>query len=415
MTLKEIIKTFMQMVDKFYVRKKDAGNLGKHYSVIIDFSKSDPGGMISYADDVDRAPMSLDWFDILGLKLCVLKEGKVLYYLNPDNVAKQINGSPADITTLGNDVMLEVPRMGTNCMWLDSNRLKITITTAPNRSGYDYRAFSLHKYNDCDKIYIGRYHACLNNNKMYSSSGKTPMESQTLAQHRTYATARGTGYTDIGICDDILLQCLYLLIVKNFNSQSVVGRGIVDNDAKHNTGEANTFGWLNGGSSNRTNGNTAVCCLGLENFWGNIWVWEDGIIKTPVSGNISQQTITMAQYADQYNSNGSGYENIGTFPYTLVDTVNNGRQYGYQGRVAGVPKFIFLPNSSTVSASGRSESTYMCNWHHIELSATTISDFGGRWASGSGAGAFHRSLAYAPSAALDNGGSRLVYKKVAES
>ena len=143
MTLKEIIKTFMQNVDKFYVRKKDAGNLGKHYSVIIDFSKSDPGGMISYTDDVDCAPMSLDWFDILGLKLCVLKEGKVLYYLNPDNVAKQINGSPADITTLGNDVMLEVPRMGTNCMWINQDKLKITITTAPNRAGYDYRAFDM--------------------------------------------------------------------------------------------------------------------------------------------------------------------------------------------------------------------------------------------------------------------------------
>ena len=250
---------------------------------------------------------------------------------------------------------------------------------------------------------------------MYSSSGKTPMVSQTLAQHRTYATNRGTGYTDIGICDDILLQCLYLLIVKNFNSQSAVGRGIVDTNAKHNTGEANTFGWLNGGSSNRTNENTAICCLGLENFWGNIFVWEDGIIKTPVSGNVSQQTITMAQYADQYNSNGSGYENIGTFPYTLVDTVNNGRQYGYQGRVAGVPKFIFLPNSSTVSASGRSESTYMCDWHHIELSATTISDFGGNWDHGLDAGAFSRTLYDAPSSASGLVGSRLVFKKVEES
>ena len=142
----------MQNVDKFYVRKKDAGNLGKHYSVIIDFSKSDPSGMISYTDDVDCAPMSLDWFDILGLKLCVLKDGKVLYYLNPNNVTKQINGAAADITTLGNDVMLEIPRMGTNCMWINQDKLKITITTAPNRAGYDYRAFSLHKYNDCDKM-----------------------------------------------------------------------------------------------------------------------------------------------------------------------------------------------------------------------------------------------------------------------
>ena len=415
MTLKEIIKTFMQNVDKFYVRKKDAGNLGKHYSVIIDFSKSDPGGMISYTDDVDRAPMSLDWFDILGLKLCVLKEGKVLYYLNPDNVTKQINGSPADITTLGNDVMLEVPRMGTNCMWLDSNRLKITITTAPNRAGYDYRAFSLHKYNDCDKIYIGRYEAYATGNKLYSSSGKAPTCYTTLDNFRTYARNRGTGYTDIGSCDNILLQCLYLLIVKNFNSQAVIGRGVADDTNIHNTGEANTFGWLNTKSTGKTNGKLAICCLGIENFWGNLCVWEDGIIKTPVSGNVSQQTITMAQYADQYNSNGSGYENIGTFPYTLVDTVNNGRQYGYQGRVAGVPKFIFLPNSSTVSASGRSESTYMCDLHHIELSAITISDFGGGWNFGSHAGAFCLGLNDAPSAATVDAGSRLVYKKVAES
>ena len=412
MTLKEILSAMASSIKNNYVSKKELGDLAKHYSYIIDFSKSNPASMITYADDSDAAAMSTDWFNILGLKLCVLKDGKVLYYLNPNNVTKQINGAAADITTLGNDVMLEIPRMGTNCMWLDDNRLKITITTAPNRAGYDYRAFSLHKYNDCDKIYIGRYHACLDNNKMYSSSGKTPMVSQSLAQHRTYATNRGTGYTDIGICDDILLQCLYLLIVKNFNSQSAVGRGIVDTNAKHNTGEANTFGWLNGGSSNRTNGNTAVCCLGIENLWGNIWVWEDGIIKTPVSGNNLQQTITMAQYADQYNSNGSGYENIGTFPYTLV---GNSWQDGYQGRVAGVPKFIFLPNSSTVSASGRGESTYMCDDHYIELSAITISHFGGTWFAGSRVGAFFRRLNDAPSAALVDVGSRLVYKKVAES
>jgi len=412
MTLREILATMASSIKNSYVSKKELGDLAKHYSYIIDFSKSDPASMITYADDSDAAAMSTDWFNILGLKLCVLKEGKVLYYLNPNNVTKQINGAAADITTLGNDVMLEVPRMGTNCMWLDGNRLKITITTAPNRAGYDYRAFSLHKYNDCDKIYIGRYHACLDNNKMYSSSGKTPMVSQTLAQHRTYATNRGVGYTDIGICDDILLQCLYLLIVRNFSSQSAVGRGIVDTNAKHNTGEANTFGWLNTGSPNKTNGNTAICCLGLENFWGNIWVWEDGIIKTPVSGNNLQQTITMAQYADQYNSNGTGYEIITTQTYAQLA---NYYQNGFMGRVAGLPKFIFLPNSSTVSASGRGESTYLCDWHHIELSATTISHFGGAWAHGSSAGAFNRCLYNAPSAASAAVGSRLVYKKVAES
>jgi len=416
MTLKEILAAMASSIKNNYVSKKELGDLAKYYSVIIDFSKSDPGEMISYADDVDRAPMSLDWFDILGLKLCVLKDGKVLYYLNPDNVAQQIDGSAADITTLGNDVMLEIPRMGTNCMWLDDNRLKITITTEPNSAEYDYRAFSLHKYNDCDKIYIGRYHACSNSNKLYSSSGKTPMVAETLAIRRTYATNRGTGYTDIGICDDILLQCLYLLIVKNFNSQSCVGRGIVDTNDMHNTGEANTFGWLNGGSSNRTDGNTAVCCLGIENFWGNIHVREDGIIQTPVSGNNLQQTITMAQYADQYNDNGTGYEIITTQTYTKTyDKYATIEQTGYQGRVAGVPKFIFLPNSSTIAASGRSESTYMCDYHDDLLNYTSVSAFGGRWRDGSRAGAFYRDLGDIADSGNTDTGSRLVYKKVAES
>ena len=170
MTLKEILSAMASSIKNNYVSKKELGDLAKHYSYIIDFSKSDPASMITYADDSDAAAMSTDWFNILGLKLCVLKAGKVLYYLKPDNVTKQINGAAADITTLGNDVMLEIPRMGTNCMWLDSNRLKITITTAPNRAGYDYRAFSLHKYNDCDKIYIGRYYAHIDHNKLYSCS-----------------------------------------------------------------------------------------------------------------------------------------------------------------------------------------------------------------------------------------------------
>ena len=372
----------------------------KNYSFIIDFSLSDPASMITYADDSDAAAMSTDWFDILGLKLCVLKDGKVLYYLNPDNVAQQIDGSAADITTLGNDVMLEIPRMGTNCMWLDSNRLKITITTAPNRAGYDYRAFSLHKYNDCDKIYIGRYHACLNNNKMYSSSGKTPMVSQTLAQHRTYATNRGTGYTDIGICDNILLQCLYFLIVKNMNSQSAVGVGIAKTNVRiSTTGSANTFGWLNHNAPNKTNGTTAICCLGIEDLWGNVFVVEDGIIKAA-----STNTISMAQYADQYNSDGTGYEVVAN-----IGTCKNG-SYGYPKRFLGLPKFIFAPDLSLEPTSGYDIA-------YVDTNGTTVSRVGGYYASGNSwdeNGILRRDFWNSATLISDYICTRLVYKHVQE-
>ena len=372
----------------------------KNYSFIIDFSLSDPASMITYADDSDAAAMSTDWFDILGLKLCVLKDGKVLYYLNPDNVAQQIDGSAADITTLGNDVMLEIPRMGTNCMWLDSNRLKITITTAPSRAGYDYRAFSLHKYNDCDKIYIGRYEAYATGNKLYSSSGKAPTCYTTLDNFRTYARNRGTGYTDIGICDNILLQCLYLLIVKNMNSQSAVGVGIAKTNVKiSTTGSANTFGWLNHNAPNKTNGTTAICCLGIEDLWGNVFAVEDGIIKAA-----STNTISMAQYADQYNSDGTGYEvvaNIGTY--------KNGN-HCYPKRFLGLPKFIFAPDLSLEPTSGYDIA-------YVDTNGTTVSRVGGYYASRNSwdeNGILRRDFWDSATGISDYICTRLVYKHVQE-
>ena len=372
----------------------------KNYSFIIDFSLSDPASMITYADDSDAAAMSTDWFDILGLKLCVLKDGKVLYYLNPDNVTKQINGSPADITTLGNDVMLEIPRMGTNCMWLDSNRLKITITTAPSRAGYDYRAFSLHKYNDCDKIYIGRYYAHIDHNKLYSCSNEYINGNYNLAQYRTYATNRGTGYTDIGICDNILLQCLYFLIVKNMNSQSAVGVGIAKTNVRiSTTGSANTFGWLNHNAPNKTNGTTAICCLGIEDLWGNVFAVEDGIIKAA-----STNTISMAQYADQYNSDGTGYEVVAN-----IGTCKNGR-YGYPKRFLGLPKFIFAPDLSLEPTSGYDIA-------YVDTNGTTVSRVGGYHSSGNSwdeNGILRRDFWNSATSISDYMCTRLVYKHVQE-
>ena len=401
MTLKEILSAMASSIKNNYVSKKELGDLAKHYSYIIDFSKSNPASMITYADDSDAAAMSTDWFNILGLKLCVLKDGKVLYYLNPNNVTKQINGAAADITTLGNDVMLEIPRMGTDCMWLDSNRLKITITTAPNRAGYDYRAFSLHKYNDCDKIYIGRYHTYITENKAYSSSGKKPSNYISLDNFRTCSRNRGAEYTDIGICDNILLQCLYLLIVKNFNSQAIIGRGISDTGrvtVDHINGGANTFGWLNMKSTNKNSGTTAICCLGIENLWGGLWTREDGCLR-----NSSRQWY-MAQYADQYNNNGTGYEYIGETSAT---------SQGFLGRFVGLPKFIFLTDATSVAANNRGDTTYICDLQWVNESYTVYPAQGGWGPDGGCNGVFAFSIDRPDDdAGFVFFGSRLVYKHV---
>ena len=46
MTLKEILSAMASSIKNNYVSKKELGDLAKHYSYIIDFSKSDPASMI---------------------------------------------------------------------------------------------------------------------------------------------------------------------------------------------------------------------------------------------------------------------------------------------------------------------------------------------------------------------------------
>lgn len=191
-----------------------------------------------------------------------------------------------------------------------------------------------------------------------------------------------------------------LLIVKNMNSQSAVGVGIAKTNVKiGTTGSANTFGWLNHNAPNKTNGTTAICCLGIEDLWGNVFAVEDGIIKAA-----STNTISMAQYADQYNSDGTGYEvvaNIGTY--------KNGNPC-YPKRFLGLPKFIFAPDLSLEPTSGYDIA-------YVDTNETTVSRVGGYYASGNSwgqNGILRRDFWDSATGISDYMCTRLVYKHVQE-
>ena len=74
-----------------------------------------------------------------------------------------------------------------------------------------------------------------------------------------------------------------------------------------------------------------------------------------------------------------------------------------------------MPDASTVAASGRGESTYMCDYQYIDESDTVIANFGGHWSADSSIGAFSRDLNYPVSFADPTVGSRLCFKKIAEN
>lgn len=111
-----------------------------------------------------------------------------------DNYTQKADRTAADITTLGNDVMLEIPyRVGYSIEWLNAgkNLLKVSVTNEPDNAAFKYDAFSLDSYNDCDRIYIGVYKGHCSGNKAYSSSQEKTSPYHRPLTHSEHGAGQG--------------------------------------------------------------------------------------------------------------------------------------------------------------------------------------------------------------------------------
>ena len=375
----------------------------KIYGVDIDFSMTNPATMCTYTDDaVGMKAGSSDWLStqvFALLKNCILKNGAVLGYLKKGNLEQYEDDSTADITTLGNDVMLEIGgKIGYMIEWDASNtsKLHVKVTDNPNDSAFNYDAFSLDAYNDCDKIYIGVFKGFNSGSKIYSSSGRAATVSQTIDTFRTWCRARGTGYQQRSYASVKLMQCLYLIMYKSLNSQAMVGYGYVASGhrAGVSTGGTNAYGFNSeiikaSNPSYMTDQNHQVKCLGIEDFWGNYWEFVDGLCTD------SSRNVLTCKCAKDFDTDGTGYDNNGNGGVS-ADLGN------YMSRPQGGNKAGFTPK--VVSGS---DSTYFCDYTY--LNASCLCTFGGNWDEAGTTGAFRLGLLYADSSSRGNVACRLMY------
>jgi len=124
--------------------------------------------------------------------------------------------------------------------------------------------------------------------KLCSVSGKAPINYGTRANFRAVALNRGTGWRNQDYDLISAIQLLYLVEYASFYSQSVIGAGLTDwsaawpayNDYNpiNNTGLSNAKGNT---TFNLSNGNGVVGSYmtyrGIENWYGHLWKWVDGI------------------------------------------------------------------------------------------------------------------------------------------
>lgn len=363
-------------------------NYYKYYGVKVTISNDNSETGVTYIEDAVGMTPGTKWNEtnlFKNIRPCLLKDGQVQYYLNPSNLAEKVNGGAATITDANaGDVMIEFPKMGYK-MTTDGTSHYIYVTDDPNADGYCYRAHSLDEEGDCDKIYIGAYLGSLSGSALCSLSGKAPKADITLTAARTAANARGTNYQLLSFYPLTLLQCLYLIKYKNRNGQAALGRGYVDgNSAAIATGNTNAKGIDYG----ETGGKQQMCFLNIEDFWGNLRQWIDGLYCD------SKYNVKTA-FKD-FKDDGSSY------PFTKAGGISaNGS--GWLSDIQGTNEGGFVGKTFTGSSTTK--------WaDSSDLYAGYCAHFGGHWNYGDYAGPFWINVGYTASSSHSTLGARLIYK-----
>jgi len=209
---------------------------------------------------------------------------------------------------------------------------------------------------------------------------------------RLHARARGTGWEQQDFLTRSALQLLYLIEYANFDSQTTIGAGVTGKASGTNN-NANLTGAtvFLGNASGRQAGTDNLCSVsyrGVENMWGNIWEWVDGI-------NLNNYVAFVADNGFESGKFTSPYVNVGTLLSTndtfIKDIAFGGLDYGF-----------------LASEGNGSSSTYLCdNWW--TASGSRVFRSGGFWSHSSHAGAFAWDSSSDSSSALRTRGARLSF------
>lgn len=349
------------------------------------FTPATMGGSFNWGSWADKWPFN-------EIKPCLVKNRAVVGYLNPNDYSKFEDGTPADIVSGdAGDCMVEFPKMYLGMSTDAQGLTTVTITNDETVKGVYDDAF-VYKGKSYSKFYVGAFKGYVLDNKLRSLSGKSPTVQKTIGAFRTDAQANGEGYEQTQWYQLMLRQALYILLFKNLNSQSALGAGYTDASSKNNTGGLNSNG-VNYGS---TSASVQVKCLGIEDFWGNVHEWVDGIA--------TRYFYIYTAKGGMYNDDVVGYD----VAKTVEDAVGGNVYWDYMTKAQGTRELGFAP----LQAAG-SESTYYCDkvtlylTDDISTDKVNIANFGGRWRGGTSCGVFGLDVNSSVSQSNESVGARL--------
>ena len=363
---------------------------GHRWTARINFSVSDPDDSVEYLNDAaGLTPMSGhnpgSWASqeiVNYVAPCVVSNG-VKTYLNKRDLTKTIAGAASNISTVGNDAMVEFKFLWF-ALYTSGNYIYIEFADYnPDSSLFFNYA---HYYNNTQQtaFYWGVYQMHVSGNRVYSVSGQQPYGNISITNSISYAQARGTGYDIIKWYQVIFVEALFVLLFKSRDGQTALGRGLVSGSKSAQT--MTTFD-NDYGLAGSTSSSEQMAFLWIVNFWGNCYQWVGGA-KT----NGSYQLMTIL----------GGNSSVSDSAFTNRNTSPTSSRSGYISKVVGSAHGGFFPTECSGSAT-----TQWCDYGTVY--AGSFPYFGGNYSDGDYAGPFRWYFRYSATSAYTYISSRLSY------
>ncbi len=242
---------------------------------------------------------------------------------------------------------------------------------------------------EIDYVMVGKYEGSGSSSKVYSKSGQTPLVEITMDNFRNGCKAHGAGYQQYDFLIDLILKELWLVEMATTNSQSIMYGYANDNSSKINTGATDTVATPTGSPISNTDGKHACKYRGIENLWGNIHKWCDGI-------SFSGSSVYVCTEPTAYSAG----KTTGLYEYYGTCASSD----GFVKTVAPLAEGSLI---QYVTAVGADQSSYYCD---RSWKGRAVLVCGGLWNTAANAGLWCWSSDNSASYSSGGYGGRLCYK-----
>ena len=242
---------------------------------------------------------------------------------------------------------------------------------------------------EIDYVMVGKYEGSGSAEKVYSKSGQTPLVSITMDNFRNGCKAHGAGYQQYDFLIDLIIKELWLVEMATTNCQSIMYGYAKSNSAAISTGATDTVATPTGSPISNSDGKHACKYRGIENPWGNIYKWCDGI-------SFSGSSVYVCTVPTDYSAGKT------TLPYEYYST-----RPSSDGLVKTVAPLKEGSLIQYVTAVGEDESSYYCD---KASQGENVLCCGGWWSNGTTAGLWAWAGSYSASNTSYGIGGRLCYK-----